>query len=306
MIDALSSAPHYRAHLLPLWEALPPEVRGERFDLDAGGRPRGPRPDASRAVLVASGRDMGHAFNNGYRRIALMEHGIGQSYVDMPNGGYPGGAGRGVVGLFLSPNETAASHDRAAYPKARVEVIGDPVLDTLPRGHGDGRTVAISFHWNWTRLPELTSAAPHYLSAFRPLMERFTVLGHGHPRMIDRLLTTYRQLGIEVVRSFDEVCRRADLYACDNSSSIYEFAATGRPVVVLNAPWYRREVSHGLRFWDAADVGRQVDEPNELVEAIEWSLSEPRPSSTDAALRLAYSHTSGAAQRGASILADWA
>ena len=24
---------------------------------------------------------------------------------------------------------------------------------------------------------------------------------------------------------FDEVCRRADLYICDNSSSLYEFAA---------------------------------------------------------------------------------
>ena len=306
MIDAVSSAPHYRSHLLPIWEALPPKIRGERFDLDVGGRPKGPRPNPARAVLVASGRDMGHAFNRGYRRIALMEHGIGQSYVGMANGGYVGGEGRGVVSLFLSPNETAAARDRAAYPKARVEVIGDPVLDTLPRGHGDGRTVAISFHWNWTRLPELKSAAPHYLSALRGLAAEFTVLGHGHPRMIDRLEQTYRQCGIEVVRSFDEVCRRADVYACDNSSSIYEFASTGRPVVLLNAPWFRRDVEHGLRFWAAAGIGRQVDEPEDLAEAIRCSLSEPVLSSAAAALRLAYSATTGAAERGATILAGWA
>jgi len=309
MIDAVSSAPHYRSHLLPIWEALPPKVRGERFDLDVGGRPKGPRPNPARAVLVASGRDMGHAFNRGYRRIALMEHGIGQSYAGMTNGGYPGGDGRGIVNLFLSPNETAAARDRAIYPKARIEVIGDPVLDTLHRGLASVPglpIVAISFHWNWTRLPELQTAAPYYLSALAGLAEEFSVIGHGHPRMIDRLAPTYRNLGIEVVESFDEVCRRADVYACDNSSSIYEFASTGRPVVLLNAPWFRRDVEHGLRFWAAAGVGRQVNDPQHLAEAIRCSLSEPPLSTVDPALRLAYSFTTGAAERGASILADWA
>jgi glycosyltransferase involved in cell wall biosynthesis len=124
--------------------------------------------------------------------------------------------------------------------------------------------------------------------------------------MIDRLEQTYRQCGIEVVRSFDEVCRRADVYACDNSSSIYEFASTGRPVVLLNAPWFRRDVEHGLRFWAAAGIGRQVDEPEDLAEAIRCSLSEPVPSSAAAALRLAYSDITGAAERGATILAGWA
>jgi hypothetical protein len=65
-------------------------------------------------------------------------------------------------------------------------------------------------------------------------------------------------------------------------------------------------VEHGLRFWSAAGIGRQVDEPEDLAEAIRCSLSEPMLSSADAALRLAYSFTTGAAARGAAILADWA
>jgi hypothetical protein len=60
------------------------------------------------------------------------------------------------------------------------------------------------------------------------------------------------------VASLREVQRRAAVYVCDNSSSMYEFAATGRPVVVLDLPegrikgiGYRRNINHGLRFWDA-------------------------------------------------------
>lgn len=302
-MDALSSAPHYRAHLLPLWEALPPELRGNRLDIDTG---HGRHTDGSRSVLVASARDMGHAWRLGYRRIAYVEHGIGQPYTGLQSPSYPGGPGREKIGLFLSPNETAAARDRAAYPKARVEVIGDPTLDALPRRIAGPAVVALSFHWDWSRIPELQSSAAHYLPVLPAIAAEFTVLGHGHPRMIDRLELSYRRAGIEVVRSFHEVCRRASVYVCDNSSTLYEFAATDRPVVLLNAPWYRRDVEHGLRFWEAAGIGRQVDHPDDLAEAIRCSLSEPVPSSAAAALQLAYSATTGAAERGAAILAGWA
>ena len=68
--------------------------------------------------------------------------------------------------------------------------------------------------------------------------------------------------------------RRADLYAVDNSSTLFEFAATGRPVVVLNAPWYRRSVTAWPRFWWGADVGANVAYPAALTETILGALKD--------------------------------
>jgi len=123
------------------------------------------------------------------------------------------------------------------------------------------------------------------------------VLGHGHPRVIRRLESSYRRKNLEVTREFTEVLRRADLYICDNSSTIFELASMGRPVVLLNAPWYRREVEHGLRFWEAAEIGLQVDRPEELVEVVRWALADP-PSQREKrrqAVQLAYAYTDGRA-----------
>ncbi len=139
MIDVLASWPWYVDHLRPIWLALPPEARG-RFYVSARsseaaeglpgvtlGRMDGslarssPSPTATIARRASAGRTM----------IALGQHGAGQSYWnDHP--AYPGGRGQGEASLFLVPNETAAARTRAAYPKARVEIVGCPKLDTLP------------------------------------------------------------------------------------------------------------------------------------------------------------------------------
>lgn len=299
MIDLIASLPHYAVHLESVVAELPPELRGGRAPRRAGER-------IHDAVLVGSASDLSQARRLGYPRIAYLEHGIGQSYSNAQTG-YPGGAGRDTVGLFLSPNETAAARDRLAYPAARVEVVGDPRLDTLPRLNAAPGTVAISFHWATTVAPETKPALAHYRGVLGELAAAVPLIGHAHPKAADRMRPIYRKLGIEFVETFDEVCERASVYVCDNSSTIFEFASTGRPVVVLNAPWFRRDAEHGLRFWEAAGVGINVDEPGDLVAAVELALTDPPAvrSARNAAIELAYAYRTDAASRAASAIADW-
>lgn len=289
-LDVIATRPQYRAHLAPVWAALAPERRGT---------------GSSGAVIVASASDLSKAVRGGYERVAYLEHGIGQTYG--PAHGYPGGRGRGAVSLFLSPNEHAASRDRASYPAARVEVVGDPVVATLPRRQPGPPAVAVSFHWDCSLAPEARSALRHYRRALGPLAEQAPLIGHAHPRAAEQLERLWRSLGVEWVPSWHEVLRRADLYVADNTSTLYEFASTGRPVVVLNAPWYRREVEHGLRFWRAADVGVQVDDPAQLEAAVRYALTDPPEQQhlRDEALRLVYAHPHDAAERAARALEDW-
>ena len=289
-LDVIASRPQYSAHLAPVLAALPPKRLG-------GGH--------GSAVIVCSASDLARAVQAGYERVAYLEHGIGQTYGATP--GYPGGRGRQHVGLFLSPNDHAAARDRAAYPGARVEVVGDPVVATLPRREPGPPAVAVSFHWDCTLVPEARSALRHYRAALRPLAARYPLLGHAHPRAVGRLEPLWRSLGVEWVPSWHDVLRRADAYVCDNSSTIYEFASTGRPVVVLNAPWYRRHVEHGLRFWQAATVGVQVDQPGDLEAGVAQAL-EDRPEQQhlrQAALGIVYAHPHDAAARAAAALEDW-
>lgn len=299
MIELVASKPHYRSHAASVMALIGgPDVT----------RSRDRRSDTA---LVVSHRDAVRARRWGYRRIALLEHGIGQSYDD-GHGAYPGGNGRGFVGLFLSPNDTAAARDRATYPRTPVEIVGSPRLDTLPRRDaGDGLVVATSFHWDGggRRPPELRTALSYYAAALRDLsgaLPGVTFLGHSHP--FADLTDLYRRLGWEYVRDFDDICRRADLYIADNTSTLYEFASTGRPVVALNAPWYRRDVDHGLRFWEAADIGIQVDAPADLVSAIERALAlrVDDVGRRELALDHVYAHRTGGAQRAADVISNWA
>lgn len=263
-------------------------------------------------VVTASVNDARLVQKSGRPQV-FCEHGAGQSY-SSEHPSYAGGrGGRQNVRLFLCPNEAVAERNRAAYPQAEVATVGCPKLDTWHRAprkrKADPPVVVISFHWDCQVCPETRWAFPHYRQGLGAVARdpRWQLIGHGHPRALSALRGHYATLGVEVVEQFAEVVARADCYVCDNSSTMFEFASLGRPVVVLNAPWYRREVEHGLRFWEAAGVGVQCDEPEDLPEAIALALQDTpaQRKARRAGVALAYAYTDGhAAERAAEAILE--
>lgn len=185
--------------------------------------------------------------------VAFVEHGAGASYegvshlLSVSHGYAPP-----VAAVLTTPAQEAV-HRRAFGD--RVHVIGCPKLDAW-HGYKHKRSkppvVAFSHHWEQRQYPETRSAWPWDATAWERLIAsgEYRVLGHKHPGDRRDIEGWCRHHGIEFVPSFDEVMRLADVYVADNSSTLYEFAATGRPVVCLSPPWYRRHINHGVRFWE--------------------------------------------------------
>jgi len=336
-IDCVANESQFIDHCAPVWLAMPATDRGrflveprlldharsrgldatpvDRLMVNRGGIIK-PNPRANRPALVASYGDIKEARRMGYGPLVFMEHGAGQSYAgargpQATNPSYPGGADRSDVALFLVPNEPCAAQWRAAYPAARVEVVGSPRLDGLPRRIPDGQTtVATSFHWDGKYVsPECGTALGTFAPVLPDLAKRFHVIGHAHPKgdWPIRMERVFRRAGIEFVRDFEEVCRRADVYVCDNSSTIPEFASTGRPVVLMNDRHYRRNVHHGGRFWTWATIGIQVDDPAFLGDAVAEALEDPEDVAIarEAALNLVYGLRTNGAAAAVAAINDW-
>lgn len=263
-VDALATKSHYREHMQPVWDLLP--ERGVFADRQLTGD--GP-------VMVAAGIDYVSVKN---RPVILMEHGAGQSYSGS-HAAYAGGSQRESVVLFICPSEAVAKKNRKRYPNVPAVAVGSPKMDPWHLGarKPDSELVAVCFHWDCITCPESRWAFPHYAEAVRQLAQERPVIGHAHPRVYPQLAKWYVNNGIEPVSSLDEVFARASVMVADNTSAAWEFMSLDRPVVWLNAPWYRRRANHGMRFWDFADSGVQVNEPGELSFAIAEALMDTTP-----------------------------
>lgn len=340
-IDFYASERHFLDHMVPIILALPPSERGSIVvpERSKNGDARTSLPEhaarlgvevtdalplVDRPAVVSASGDLRLLTKVGRTRIALLEHGSGQSFGGDPlsarHSSYPGGARR-PASLFLSPNAHAAGRDAAAYPRARTAVVGCPKLDTLPERSalGSGKpVVAVSFHWDATACAETRSGWKDFRSAIAGLTTRYTVLGHGHPRIIDELAIEYQRLGIEVVRDFTDVVRRAHVYVNEGSSTTFEAAAAGIPVVVLNPREFRSTVIHGLFFdWGTCrNVGPNVRSRGNwdwklsatVAAAIDVALEDApeRQAARERALDIVYAYRSGAAQRAAEAILAWA
>lgn len=266
-VDFIAREPHHRHHAKAVYDALPLKYRGVF--------------SSSIADISRSGNRFCAAFSYGDLKLAndlnrktiYADHGVG-FFFNTEHPAYAGStAGRENCILRLSPNEMHANREREVLT-CPIEVVGVPVMDKWANVHGNvpihNPKIAISFHWDGRVVPETRSALAHYVSILPELKKHFTLLGHGHPRIMDRMERIYRTHKIPVERDFDKVLEWCDVYISDASSTIYQAAFAKKAVVLLNCPHYRKDVEHvgNPRFWKYADIGPQVDSPRELVPAI--------------------------------------
>jgi len=338
-VDFFATRIHYIDHIAPLWSALDESVRGsfyvpELIGAYAAGKgldvvalkPPGVNnklqvaPDGDGPLVTCSYGDLQLALHKKPRRpMIFMQHGIGLSFA---HSAYAGGAGmqRDVM-LFLDPNQHTRDLIAKTFPHKPGFVIGTPKLDKMvdPQNWKSGNwqaqgrkpVVCISFHWDGHAVaPEAGNALAHY-KAILPLLaesEQFTLIGHGHPRIMDALADMYRSCGIEPICSFEEVMQRADLYVNDCSSTMYEFLVTGKPVVILNAPWFRQGIHTGIRFWEYTDIGPQVNQPEELLPAILGQLTVEEDiyaASRERAVKDLYPYLGESAKRAANVIEEF-
>lgn len=300
------SQQHFLDHLRPLWDALPDEEvepfpviggRSRSVRQNSSGPPRTfrieaitPRPESKRRTgerVVAVVAAAGDIKNTRGLPYVLFEHGAGFSFHGGPRpysgASYAGGVGKAGAASLPSTNRWVQERNLKAYPDTPAPIVGCPKLDafaSMPPPPAEPYTIAIGFHWDCKVAPEAGSALPFYRRVLPGLVRAarsagFRLIGTGHPRARQTLWPEWRHLGVEVVENWADVCRQAHLYACDASSTLYEFARLGRPVVVLNAPWFRREVNHGLRFWECSDVGLNVNERGDLWPTIRAAAEDP-------------------------------
>jgi len=293
-IDAFCSWPHYGDHIAPIWNQIPLANRGnfvvpsrplaghmQKHGIEAviarHDKAAARSLQADNPIIVAGYTDL---IKQKKRPIVFVEHGAGQTYFredGSVHGGYSGGRNRGKVGLFLCPNKMVAQRNLLAYPQARSVPIGSPRLDDLfalrEKDDDDKLAVAISFHWDCQVVPESGSAFKFFADQIKEFVRWANVcdvkiLGHGHPKAWVHLQGWWMDQGVEPVKDWGEVVARSNVLIVDNSSIMFEAAALGMGVVPLESPEWRKDVLHGMRFWEFSDLGPTVRPGGDIARAV--------------------------------------
>ena len=309
-VDVVASLPHYLEHMMPIYDRLPAEMRGDVHELRHPVHP----PARNRIAMVAGWQDVQTLRPN--NRMIYIEHGAGQTYAGdeksalQPGYSASGGFRHGGVELFIAPSQIVAGR----WKTAPAHAVGCPKLDQYVTMRPlNEHSVCFAWHWDSGVSPEARSALPHYATMLPQIVERFnasgvTVYGHGHPRWegsIDRLLA---ESGMTVLRTEREVFNNAAVLIVDNSSIGMEFMALGRKIVWLNAPWYRRHIHHGGRFWTWTEGVTTLDDPTDLMSLPIEPLFDNQPlnPSARASVYDTYGIVDGqAGQRAADLIAQY-
>jgi hypothetical protein len=308
-LDFVCTRIPYIDHAAPIWHALPQEFRGafitapeliayaRSLDIPANGNEGSCLTNAALILSRAELKKLAH------RHVVFMEHGVGASYngeTHLPR--------NILIELILTTPAQFGAH-RAVYGD-RVVVIGCPKLDKrVKHRRGEIPVIVFSHHWEQRAFPETRSAWPWDADALVALAanKKYKVIGHKHPGDKRDIEGWCVENGIEFIADFKDVIKRADLYIADNTSTLYEFAATDRPVVCLSPPWYRRTVEHGMRFWEF-EPGVDCSHPSHLAACVEDALADrpERRALRQRAVQAAYGELDGeATERAVSAIQEY-
>ncbi len=307
----------YAHHLIPIYKAMPKTARGlfhvptplHTWLKNQGIEPCHLNTNKGTGPLVTAGIcDIETATR---RPIIYVEHGVGMQYANICFAHLPGGHdARDRVNLFLSPSYRCGKIDQEAHPWAQVSIVGCPKMDkyfVTPNVPKPPTTDYISFstHWDWPLIPETRSAWPEYRWALKEAARSYKILGHAHPRWGDKIYEDFKGIGLIPCREPNEIFEKSMLHICDNSSLLYEFNLLNRPSVVINSKHYRKNVQHGLRFWD--HIPGCMTENLSLVELIASSLAQKEETEKHrkAIADLTYVNHGTATQAAVSALLEW-
>lgn len=222
-------------------------------------------------ALVASKADQKAAESLGFP-VVRCEHGIGQTYIDGDaSGSYAGSNMHKRLFAYHAPGIHPHTRQRQAAPHILAQRVGCPWLDRLTPIEFPcqrGMAVGFGFHWDNAARPETSRTWDYWLPALVQLAEHRQVIATCHPRDYEAFSLAVEGSKIFLTPDLATVHEHVGVFCADNTSALYLLAALGHPVVVLNHPSYRTHVEHGLRFWDAADVGMPCNHPQELQAAV--------------------------------------
>ena len=294
-----ASRRHYARHLQPVADVLGlPVLR--RI-------PKGPPPSH---VVIAGASDLDKLRRSS--RVALLEHGAGQTYLGLDHRSWAGGGHRDKVSLFLCPRQEVCDANLARYPEAEAVAVGCPALDRYAvRPAPADPLVVFTFHPSYAvaqQIPELRSAFEHYRQAIPETVEALRsegvdVVGHWHPRS-PGTRNFWRSIGVDQCEDWDGLLGRLSVLVADNTSALPEAMAVGASAVFLNTPDYRRDVEHRGRFWAWPRGGFSCDDPADLTATVLRALGGPPPEAQEVALSI-YGPLGGAAERAAEAIREW-
>lgn len=286
-----ASQSSYRDHLRPVWDALEPAEQGTWME-------KGSRPSGATTWLSASQRDFSTLEKTKAHRV-VMEHGVGLQW-------YPDLMLQRLcrASAIAAPNAFIAERYREHSKRVRIEIVGTPKMDLL-QASTPGPAAAISFHWTGVLRQRETS-----LAAWKPLVEELgaerELLGHAHPKIWRQAERFYRELGIEPVRSFEEVCARSNLYLSDHGSTLYEWAALDRELILLRKgnnpvpiPW-----RSGLLWKYFSGIGPELKLGGSLRAALEAAAETTYRDARLEATAALYPHIGSARQRVIDLLRE--